>query len=372
MYIYKRSEWPKFIWDQQLIAEKLISVKFAQGLLLGKMQNIGLACQDEAQLEVLTTNIIKTSEIEGEHLDPEATRSSVARHLGIDIAGLKSADRVIDGVVEMHLDATQNYDKKLTKTRLCQWHAILFPSGLSGMTLITPGHFRTDQDGPMQVISGAYGRQKVHFQAPPAEILDKEIDKFLKWFNAKFGGDLLIKAAIAHLWFVTLHPFEDGNGRISRAIADMVLSHSDNQKQRYYSMSSQICMERKDYYDKLESTQKSDLDITAWILWFLACLERSLSNADDLMQNVLDKAKFWEQHAGKSLNQRQIDMLNILFTGFKGKLTTSKWAKMMKCSQDTAARDINTLINEGILSKGSQGGRSTNYILKDYSIRFID
>ncbi len=371
VYIYERPAWPNFTWDQGVIDEILMSVKFQQGHLLGKMETLGFKLQEAAALQTMTANIVKTSEIEGEHLNPDEVRSSIARHLGIDIAGLVPADRHVDGIVEMLLDATHHYGQALTEQRLCQWHASLFPTGLSGMMLVTPGVWRSDSEGPMQVVSGAYGREKVHFQAPPAKRLLVEIKKFLTWFNHTPKEDLLVKAGIAHLWFVTLHPFEDGNGRIARAVADMVLARAENQKNRFYSMSTQIRRERKSYYDLLEKTQKSSLDITPWLSWFLRCLENAIKNSDTILENVLNKAKFWEQHAESIFNQRQVMMLNILFDGFKGKLTSGKWAKMTKCSQDTAARDIQQLVGQGVLVKGPEGGRSTNYVLKDFAINYI-
>ncbi len=372
MYIYERQDWPNFTWDQQAIAEALGSVKFQQGRLLGKMDSLGFNLQEQAVLKTLTSDVIKTSEIEGEHLDPDQVRSSIARHLGMDIAGLIPTDRHIDGIVEMLLDATHRYNKALTEQRLCQWHAMLFPSGLSGMMLVNPGVWRSDSGGPMQVVSGRYGKEKVHFQAPPVKQLLSEIKKFLSWFNQKNATDLLIKSAVAHLWFVTLHPFDDGNGRIARAIADMLLARAESLTNRYYSMSTQIRKERKTYYAQLEHTQKSDLDISTWIIWFLNCLERSICNAESVIQVVLNKAKFWEQQTGKSFNPRQLLMLNILFDGFKGNLTSTKWAKMTGCSQDTATRDINELISHNILIKSPEGGRSTNYLLKNFPINHIN
>ncbi len=279
----------------------------------------------------------------------------------------------MDGIVEMLLDATRNYAKKLTANRLCHWHAALFPSGMSGMMLVNSGVWRSDSGGPMQVVSGSYGRERVHFQAPPATQLPQEIKQFLQWFNqSKTTIDPLIKAAIAHLWFVTLHPFDDGNGRISRAITDMCLARAENQANRFYSMSTQIRKQRKSYYDILEQTQKGSLDIGPWLHWFLNCLQQAIIASDSLLKNVLNKAKFWEQHANKSLNQRQTNMLNLLFDGFKGNLTSSKWAKMLHCSQDTASRDINELIALGILMKSAQGGRSTDYLLKDFPINSVE
>lgn len=373
MYIYQHSKWPEFTWDHNKVNHALAATAFQQGRLLGKMGQTGFSIQEKALLEIFTNEVIKTSEIEGEKLDNDEVRSSIARHLGIDYAGILPADRHVDGIVEMLLDATRHYHKPLTEKRLCHWHATLFPSSLSGMMLINPGVLRNDSDGPMQVLSGHYGREKVHFQAPSAKNLPKEIQQFITWFNTQQPSlNPLIKAAITHLWFVTLHPFDDGNGRISRALTDMALAKAEDQAERFYSMSTQIRKQRKSYYQILENTQKGSLDITDWILWFLDCLQKAIMSSELILKNILNKAKFWEQHSGKSFNKRQIDMLNILFDGLKGKLTTSNWAKMMKCSQDTAHRDMQNLIASGILIKGAAGGRSTAYILKDYPINFLD
>lgn len=372
MYIYNRAEWPQFTWDSEKINELLMPLKYEQGRLLGKMENLGFGLREYAVLETLTHEVIKTSEIEGEHLRSDEVRSSIARHLGIDAGGMLPASRHVDGIVEVLLDATQNYQKPLTELRLCQWHAMLFPSSLSGMQLITPGHFRTDAGGPMQVVSGSYGREKVHFRAPPANQLAYEVPQFLAWFNStNLPIDPIIKAAIAHLWFVTLHPFDDGNGRITRAITDMALAQAEKQSARFYSMSTQIRKQRRSYYQILESSQKGGLDITAWLVWYLQCMQEAILASGSILNHVLNKAKFWEAHAHTVLNPRQIDMLNALFDGFKGKLTSSKWAKMTKCSQDTANRDIRQLLNLKILCKSTAGGRSTSYELVGYPINEI-
>lgn len=368
MYIHEIHQWPAFTWNKAVINELLATVRFHQGILLGKMSNMGFDMQETADLQIQTANIIKSSEIEGEKLNPQEVRSSIAKRLGLNVAGQINVKRSIDGIVEMHLDAIKDYEQPLTKQRLCAWHALLFPEGYSGMRKIQAGKFRTDAEGPMQVVSGGYGHETIHFQAPAADLLKSNIKDFLHWFNGKPNEDLLIMAAIAHLWFVTLHPFDDGNGRIARCIADIMLARSDKQHNRYYSMSTQIQLERKEYYDILEATQKGSLDITAWLLWFLNCLNRSIINADDALKFILNKAKFWEQHASQQLNHRQIKTINLLFDGFSGKLTSSKWAKINKCSQDTAARDIQDLINKHILIKSEEGGRSTNYILAKYQI----
>lgn len=370
MYIYQRSAWPDFTWDQQLIAEQLAEVKFHQGLLLGKMSAIGFALREEAGLQTQTLNIIKSSAIEGEKLSSDEVRSSIAKQLGLKNAGLTPVQRSIEGVVKMHLDAVKFNSKPLTLKRLCHWHALLFPSGHIGMQIINPGCLRTDREGPMQVISGGYGREKIHFQAPSAKILSRELKQFLLWFNEPSEIDFLVKAGIAHLWFVTLHPFDDGNGRIARCIADLLLSRSDGQANRYYSMSTQILLERKKYYDMLESTQKGNLKITEWLIWFLACLDRAILRADEILVYILNKATFWEQYASHGFNERQIKIINLLFDGFVGKLTSTKWAKMNSCSQDTAARDIQALMNHGVLVKSDEGGRSTHYILKNFPINY--
>ena len=365
-YIYQHSNWPHFTWNQEEIIQVLISAKFQHGRLLGKMENLGFDIQEEAILETLTSEVTKSSEIEGEKLNSEEVRSSIARHLGMDIAGLLPSDRHVDGIVEMMLDATQNYKKPLTKQRLCHWHAALFPTGLSGMMLVNPGMLRNDSEGPMQVVSGQYGKEKIHFQAPPAKQLPQYTKQFVQWFNQPPATiDPFIKAAIVHLWFVTLHPFDDGNGRIARAITDMALAKAENHASRFYSMSTQIRKQRKSYYEILERTQKGTLDITPWLLWFLNCLQEAIIQSESILGNVLNKTNFWKKHSGKSLNKRQIMMINILFGNFKGKLTSSKWAKMMKCSQDTAARDINDLVGQGMLIKSKESGRSTNYLIKD-------
>jgi Fic family protein len=373
MYIYQREHWPNFTWNNDHINQSLLPIKFKEGRFLGKMESLGFDMQVKAGFEILTTEIIKTSEIEGEHLNLEEVRSSIARHLGIETSGLLPTGRHVDGIVEMLLDATHHYSEKLTFTRLCGWHSLLFPTGLSGLMLVNPGVLRMDSEGPMQVVSGVYGRNKVHFQAPPANILEKQVKLFLKWFNTSHEQlDLLLKAAISHLWFITLHPFDDGNGRIARAITDMALARAEDQAHRFYSMSAQIRLERNSYYDILEKTQQGSIDITQWLLWFLDCLAKAIGNADSLLETVLNKAKFWEKNAGVAFHSRQIQMLNLLFDGFKGKLNSGKWAKITKCSQDTANRDINQLIAMGVLVKSKEGGRSTSYLLKDFSINQID
>lgn len=365
-YIYQLKEWPDFEWDPEKIAKLLAEVRHRQGRLLGRMEGLGFHLQAEATLETLTLDVLKSSEIEGEILNPDQVRSSIARHLGMDIAGLIPSDRNVDGVVEMMLDATQNFSNPLSKDRLFNWHASLFPTGRSGMHKIVIGAWRNNpKDSPMQVVSGAMGKEKVHYQAPASEILAGEMKAFLNWFNSENKIDPVIKAAIAHLWFVTIHPFDDGNGRIARAIADMQLARADASNQRFYSMSAQIKKERNAYYDILEKTQKGTIDITAWLEWFLTCLDRAISATDETLAVVMKKARFWEKHVSVFFNDRQKMMLNKLLDGFEGKLTSSKWAKIAKCSSDTAVRDINDLLNRKILEKEAAGGRSTNYILME-------
>ncbi len=335
-----------------------------QGRLLGKMESLGFDLRNEALLNTLTLDVLKTSEIEGEYLDPDQVRSSIARKLGMEIAGSVESDRNVDGVVEMMLDATQDCFKPLTIERLFDWHAALFPTGRSGMYKIIVADWRKDTTGPMQVVSGALGKEKVHFQAPDSILIEKEMKQFLNWFNNNSKTDLVIKAAVAHLWFVTVHPFEDGNGRISRALSDMLLAQSDKSNQRFYSMSAQIRIERKQYYEILEKTQKGNLDITEWVKWFLNCLINALKSTDSTLRNVLFKAEFWTHHSKTLINERQKNILNKLLDGFDGKLTSSKWAKIAKCSKDTAIRDINDLVEKNILQRKAPGGRSTNYELK--------
>lgn len=366
VYIYQLPDWPNFTWDDKEIAPVLGEVRHQQGRLLGRMESIGFNLQAEANLHTLTLDVLKSSEIEGEILNPDQVRSSIARRLGMEIAGLIPADRDVEGVVEMMLDATQKYDAVLSRERLFAWHAAMFPTGRSGMHKIVVGQYRDNPPAdPMQVVSGPVGRETVHFQAPDSYTLQVEMNRFLDWFNNEEKTDPVIKAAIAHLWFVTIHPFDDGNGRIARAITDMQLSRADRSAQRFYSMSSQIRVERKEYYDILENTQKDSLDITGWLKWFLNCLGRALNGTEETLAVVLRKARFWEHHSSTALNDRQKLMLNKLLDGFEGKLTSSKWAKIAKTSQDTAGRDINDLVEKGVLIKEAGGGRSTSYVLGD-------
>ncbi|MBD3731108.1 MAG: Fic family protein [Sphingopyxis sp.] len=362
-YIHERDDWPKFRWQDQALAASLAEVRHRQGRLIGRMEALGFKLREEAVLRTLTEDVIKSSEIEGEELDVDQVRSSIARRLGMDVAGLVPVERDVEGVVEMMLDATQRYDQPLTQDRLFGWHAALFPTGRSGMNKIIVGDWRDDSSGPMQVVSGPIGREKVHYEAPTADRVGQEMAAFIEWLDAKHEIDPVIIAAIAHLWFVTIHPFEDGNGRIARAIADLALARSEQSAQRFYSMSSQIRAERNRYYDLLEATQKGDLDITPWLQWFLECLNRAFDRADVILASVMVKARFWDQIKDQPLNDRQQHVLNRLLDGFEGKLTSSKWAKLTKSSQDTASRDIDDLIRKGILVRGAAGGRSTSYEL---------
>lgn len=363
VYIHEKENWTDFIWDSKQVMLKLGEARNLQGKLLGKMESLGFELQDEAVLDTLTLDVLKSSEIEGEFLEREQVRSSIARRLGIDIAGAVESDRDVEGIVEMMLDATQRYDLPLTKDRLFGWHAALFPSGWSNLYKITVADWRKDTTGPMQVVSGPMGKEKVHYQAPNANKLELEMNKFLKWFENDNDLDLVLKATIAHLWFVTIHPFDDGNGRIARAITDMMLARSDKSVRRFYSMSAQIRVERKQYYKTLEKTQKGSSDITAWLIWFLQCLINAIHATEASLTKILYKAEFWKLHSTTIFNERQQKMLNKLLDDFVGKLTTSKWAKINKCSQDTALRDIQDLINKDILEKESSGGRSTSYKL---------
>ncbi len=364
MYIHERKDWPEFHWDQAKLTPLLAEVRHLQGRLLGHMEALGFGLREEATLQTLTQDVIKTSEIEGEKLDVEQVRSSIARRLGIDINDAKQVDRNVEGIVEVMLDATRNYDAPLTQERLFGWHAALFPTGRSGMQRITVAGWRNLESGAMQVVSGPYGREKVHYEAPTHDRLKKEMARFMKWCNAHPDTDPVIKSALAHFWFVTIHPFDDGNGRIARAIADMMLARSEKSSQRFYSMSSQIQRERKAYYDVLETCQKGTLNITLWIEWFLNCLKHAIAASEVTLEAVLIKARFWKAHAEESFNDRQRLIINNLLDGFDGKLTSSKWAKITKCSQDTALRDISDLVNRRVLAKDEAGGRSTSYDLR--------
>jgi Fic family protein len=364
MWIHEHQNWPAFKWDAEALASKLADIRHRQGRLLGRMEGLGFELKREASLNTLTNDVVKSSAIEGQNLNPEEVRSSIARRLGIDIAGLIPASRNVDGVVEMMLDATQQFSQPLTKARLFDWHAALFPTGRSGMHKITVGGWRTIDAGPMQVVSGPIGKETVHFEAPNAERLEKEMQAFLTWFGNDNNIDPVIRAGIAHLWVVTIHPFEDGNGRIARAIGDMVLARADGTQDRFYSLSSQIETERRHYYHQLERQQRATLDITEWLSWFLDCLGRALTNAETTLGNVLFKAQLWDIINQKPVNDRQRLIINrMLENNFAGFMNTSKYAKLAKCSKDTALRDIQELKERGIFIQNPGGGRSTSYRL---------
>jgi Fic family protein len=363
MYIYENENWPFFTWDNKALFLSLSQVRNMQGKLIGRMEAIGFDLAREAAFENLSSEVLKTSEIEGEYLDLEQVRSSVAHRMGLDFVGKTISDRRIDGIVDMMMDATVNFNEPLSFERLFSWHSSLFPLGRNSLHDIITGDWRRDETGRMRVISGIAGEEKVHFVGPPASQIFGEMEKFVHWFNANSQIEPVIKAGLAHLWFVTIHPFDDGNGRIARALTEMLLTRSDGSPQRFYTMSSRIIAERKRYYEMLETTQKGGMDVTEWLLWFLECLSECLNSAFSSSSQVLCKAQFWKQHTGIIFNARQNLMLNKLLNGFKGNLSSSKWAKICKCSQDTALRDIQDLINKGILKKTDSGGRSTCYEL---------
>lgn len=362
-YIYQRKEWTNFTWKDTFINAIFGEVRNLQGKISGQMKAIGFSAKEEATLTTLTLDVVKSSEIEGEHLNYEQVRSSIARRLGIEVAGLSSFDRNVEGLVDIMLDATQNYLHPLTEERLFAWHSSLFPTGYSGMHKIEVARYRT---GEMQVISGAMGKEKVHYEAVAPQLVKVEMDKFLRWFNDSDTTDPVIKAAVAHFWFIIIHPFDDGNGRIARAISDLLLARSEKSAERFYSMSSQILVERKRYYEVLQKVQHSSGDITEWLDWYLHCLKNALLETENMLRKILLKAKFWKIHENTPLNERQRLVLNKLLDGFDGKLKSSKWAKIAKCSSDTALRDIKDLIEKRILQQEQQGGRSTNYELVEF------
>lgn len=372
-YIWQANDWPNWRLDLAALAQPLAEVSRAQGILMGRLADVGMALRDQASLSVLTEDVIKTSEIEGELLNADSVRSSIARRLGVDIGALAPVDRNVEGVVEMVLDATANCNAPVTRDRLFGWHAALFPTGYSGLVPIKVGGWRIDANGPMQVVSGPIGnsrRQRVHFEAPPANRLDAETTRFLAWANGASGEPALIKAGLAHLWFVTLHPFDDGNGRIARAVGDLFLARADGSPERFYSLSTQIQRERKAYYDILERTQKQSLDVTEWLAWLLATLHRAVDQAQHNLEAVLTKTRAWQRWAAPgsaALNERQVKLINRLLDGFEGKLTSSKWGRIANCSPDTALRDITDLMQRGVLRKSDAGGRSTSYELNDPS-----
>lgn len=364
-HIWQASDWPGWRFDLAALAGPMAEVSRAQGLLMGRLADVGMALRDQASLAALTEDVVKTSEIEGEHLDVESVRSSIARRLGVDIGALAPVDRHVEGVVEMVLDATANCRAPVSRERLFGWHAALFPTGYSGLSRIKVGGWRDDAGGPMQVVSGPIGRQRVHFEAPPADRLELETSRFLDWLNGPSTEPPLLKAGLGHLWFVTLHPFDDGNGRIARAIGDLLLARADGSPQRLYSLSAQIQRERTAYYDILERTQKRSMEVTEWLVWFLDTLHGAIDQAQHAVDAVMAKARFWQRWATTPLNERQVKLLNRLLDGFEGKLTSSKWAAFAHCSPDTALRDINDLLARGVLLKSDAGGRSTRYGLSD-------
>jgi Fic family protein len=367
-YIWQASDWPDWRYDLAVLAQPLADVSHAQGLLMGRLADVGMALRDQASLSALTEDVIKTSEIEGEQLNVESVRSSIARRLGVDIGALAPVDRHVEGVVDMVLDATSRSSDPLTRDRLFGWHAALFPTGHSGLVRIKVGGWRDDANGPMQVVSGPPGRQRVHFEAPPANRLPSETDRFITWAHSPSSEPPLIKAALAHLWFVTLHPFDDGNGRIARAIGDLFLARANGSPQRFYSLSAQIQRERKAYYDILERTQKRSLDVTEWLAWFVDTLHRAVDHSHHTLDTVLARTRWWQRWTAPGavpLNERQVKLLHRLLDGFEGKLTSSKWAAIAKCSPDTALRDITELLARGTLRKSEAGGRSTSYELND-------
>ena len=364
-YIWQSNDWPNWHFDLAALAGPMAEVSRAQGILMGRLADVGMSLRNQASLAALTEDVIKTSEIEGEQLNIESVRSSIARRLGVDIGALAPVDRQVEGVVEMVLDATANGHAPMSRERLFGWHAALFPTGYSGLSKIKVGAWRDDSSGPMQVVSGPIGRQKVHFEAPPADRLGAETSQFLNWLNSASNEPQLLKAGLGHLWFVTLHPFDDGNGRIARAIGDLLLTRADGSPQRFYSLSAQIQRDRKAYYDILERAQKRSMDVTEWLAWFLDTLHRAVDQAQRTLDAVLAKAHFWQRFAGTPMNERQAKLLNKLLDGLEGKLTSSKWAAIAKCSPDTALRDINELLAHGALRKSVAGGRSTSYELND-------
>ena len=365
MYIHQHLDWPHFHWDWKKVAPQLASVRHRQGLLLGRIESLAFETNRELTVDTVVTSVVSSSRIEGETLDAGQVRSSVARRLGLDVGGVSPSDRSVDGVVEMMIDATERCEELLTKDRLFGWHGALFPTGFNNMGPVNVGKWRDDATGPMRVVSGPIGRQRVHFEAPPAGALDGEMGAFIDWFNRPDDTDWVIRAALAHLWFVTIHPFDDGNGRIARALTDMALARSDGTSQRSYSMSDQVLKERRDYYRLLEQTQRGTLDITDWMMWFLACLERSIDASEEKLSAVISKSRFWRAHQHVPFNTRQRNMVNRLIDGFSGNLTTSRWARMTRCSHDTALRDITDLIDRGILVRNPGGGRRTSYSIAD-------
>ncbi|MBK7010876.1 MAG: Fic family protein [Saprospiraceae bacterium] len=365
IYLYQREDWPNFTWKEDKIINLLAEVRNLQGRILGRMESLGFELRQEATLETITLDVLKSSEIEGEILNPAQVRSSIARRIGMELAGAVPSDRDVDGIVEMMIDATQNCYDPISAERLFDWHAALFPTGRSGLYKIKVADWRLDDAGPMQVVSRTLGKEKIHFQAPDAILVANEMNQFIDWFNSQLEIDGVLKAAVAHLWFITIHPFADGNGRIARALTDMLLARADRSKQRFYSISAQIRTDRTPYYEILEQTQKGQMDITLWLLWFLNCLKSAFYSTDAVLDKVLFKADFWKKNIAVLMNERQQKMINKILDHFEGKLTSDKWAKLCKCSKDTAIRDINDLIEKNILCKEDAGGRSTHYVLNN-------
>jgi len=366
-YLHQRKDWPHFYWSTEELFSLVADVRNLQGRLMGQMETLGFEMRENALLESLSMEVEKSAEIEGELYKPDEVRSSVARKLGLNQYQQVQPSKEVDGVVEMMFDAIGNCFEPLTKERLFAWHSALFPTGTSGMYKIDVGTWRVDSTGPMQVVSGAMGKERVHFQAPHSDLVPDEMEAFLLWFNTDHGNklDLVMKAAVAHLWFLTVHPFEDGNGRMARALSDMLLARSDKSTQQFYSLSAQLRKERNAYYRLLEKMQKGDMEITEWIYWFLSCFKKALESTGGILKNTLQKSEFWKVHAQTLFNARQLKMLNLLHDSFEGNLTSSKWAKMCKCSSDTALRDLNDLLAKEVLVKDESGGRSSNYLLKN-------
>jgi Fic family protein len=365
-FIHENEDWPNLKWDDARLAKPLADVRYRQGLLLGQMKSLGFELRAEANLKALTTEVVKSSSIEGERLSADDVRSSIARRLGMDVGGASPASRDVEGVVEMMLNATQKYAEPLTRERLFDWHAALFPTGRSGMRRMAMGKWRTDEDGPMQIVSGPIGNERVHFEAPAAQRVEHEVSVFLGWFNNPENIDQVLKAGVAHFWFVTIHPFDDGNGRMARAIADMALARAENTSERFYSASAQIEAERKQYYHELESSQRGTTNITLWLEWFLGCLGRGIQKADHDLASILRKARTWDELNKGQVNARQRKVINLLLGDFEGKLSTSKYARIARCSEDTALRDIRDLVQRGILVQNEGGGRSVSYRVSDF------
>lgn len=352
------------MYDNNKLIPYLSKTRFSQGVLLGRMKGLGFDLSEEARAEILANEAVKTSAVEGTILNLDSVRSSVARRLGLPSAGLPVPDRYADGIIEVLLDATDKYNLPLTMERLCGWQAALFPTGFSGLHRINVGKWRRKE--PMRVVSGPIGREKIHFEAPPYEKIEYEIKQFLKWWSKSNGQiDGLIRAGIVHLYFVTIHPFEDGNGRIARALTDMAIAQDEKLEKRFYSLSTQIMVERNRYYDILESSQKGGLDITDWLVWFLQCTERAINNAEKIISKVLAKAEFWKKYAGVEINSRQQKAINTLLDagpgGFVGGLTTRKYVSITKTSRVTAYREITDLLNKGLIKQNKGKGRNTNY-----------